>query len=236
MISHPGAHGAEELTVGSARGLHGSTRGAIAMVALALILATSPAARAEPIQYDFGGVITAAPSGSGIAVGDPFTGSFRYDPAQGTILEIEGFNSFTTNPNQPNASAFSLNINGHGAVDETGALSWSVQYTPWAPGDPTPPSLTIHFGDSNGYPGVPSIGLTFANPDRLPDDSVMLPGKLVLSDFTTAQLDYKPSGSVEYTGTILALTPVPEPAYAVIICLAAGWVVGSRCRAVREAD
>lgn len=208
------------------------------MIATAWIILT-PSSFASPIQYDYSGVITSAPGSSGVAAGTPFSGSFWYDPSQGIIVMTEGIYGYSPNPyspgSTPDSSGIALSIGGRNEFNSTGQLTVGVVYSPmYVPSDQTPSTkVTV----TDGSRPTPSLTLVLANPSRMMRPSLNDSGTLSLSDFTMAQLDYlrkTPSGNLEFKGNITALTSVPEPAHATIICLAAAWLMCVQCARCRR--
>ncbi len=196
------------------------------MIASTCLVLSTPSF-ASPIRYDFSGVITTAPASTGVAAGTPFSGSFWYNPSQGTALGFEGFTEYSSRGTSSDAAGMSLSIGDASKLLGPNNFFMTMEYTPaYGPSDPTPPSSEARIGDSD-----PSSSLTLilSNPtaNLMAKSTLGVPGTLSLSDFTTTQLDYiqkSAGGNVEYQGVITSMTAVPEPTCATVVCLAAGWL------------
>ena len=227
--------------------LHTQNLGGKVIAAIGLLLICG-AAGADPVRYEYGGVITSADPSMGVSPGTPFTGTITYDPtaraSYGLAIEGSSQSIFTTSPYYPapsfGGSDLTLSVGGQTVLANSGGIQLSVSeiqfpgqfgYTD-ASGNPRGPSTSVGFSTENvsGNPLDVWVGLT--NPTQSLFPSLAMPSVLSLADFPQAQLavsELTNSGSKAlYAGTIDSLVelPVPEPAYGILICLASiGWFV-----------
>lgn len=208
-----------------------------------------PAARAAPIEFHYGGVITSADAGTGVTPGERFDGTFTYDPQTNPlamVIENANFYTFGTSGNWPAAvppdtSAMSLSIGDASMYSWQGSLGVGVSdvgiNNPFNPNPHT--GLNIHSYDINHHINV-DIDLT--NPNRGVFGSLAIPTAINLADFSTATVSVTgwgatPGTYLNYQGTIDTLTRVnltttPEPA-SVALWLGLGvaaWAVKARSR------
>ncbi|MFI5458959.1 MAG: hypothetical protein ACHRXM_26320 [Isosphaerales bacterium] len=210
---------------------------------MATVIAISDvAAHASPIQYQYGGVITAADPSTGVAPGTRFSGTFSYDPAKlSGGFQIEGsFQAiYGRSANFPDSvadgSGLILQIGGQTVLANPGGVQVSVAEIEYpgqygyrdTSGNLQNPHTSVSISNENvdGGPLLVALGLT--NPTRSVFGSLTLPTTLNLADFSQAQLSVtlmtNPGSKTLYSGTIDSLVeiPVPEPAFATLLCLAA---------------
>lgn len=209
-------------------------------LSLAALLATAAPGLASPIRVDFGGVITAAGSASGVQVGQTFSGSFSYDSnANLPWVGFAGSKNYAIGQDgsvDPSAS-FVVKVGDQTLFNYQGALNVNVQDTPsdgyWYPGATASSRLAVR-GPSEVNGWFPTLNLS--NPERsVFAGSMSLPSTISLADFPEAELAVMAldGGNPDHTfdGHLTSLSvhalpaPVPEPAWATGACLAiAVWV------------
>lgn len=186
-----------------------------AIAATFLAASQTAVSRADPIRYEFGGVITSADPSAGLAVGTRFDGTFTYDPSAPVVEPtylIEGQIGYS-----PGASGLTLSVDAH-QVFESNSLELVVDYGPKYSATPTPQDPAMTKLIIEGMTDQAGVSLTLTNPSRLVFPTSPIPtSTFSLSDFpqTHFLLTDRASGSGEtlFGGTIdtLLLAPVPEP-------------------------
>jgi hypothetical protein len=185
-----------------------------------LVVLGGSAARGAVIQYEYGGVITAADASTGVAPGTRFSGTFAYDPEfkPGAIM-IEGsttydFSFSDKGSSVPDTSRLTLQVGGNSPITGNG-LAVGVTDSTGFPGANTgqvPPATLMGVAFMN--PEL-LVGLSFRNSSRSLDPTLALPTSWSLDDFPEANLAVinRASGRGEhlYDGKIDTLTQVPEP-------------------------
>jgi hypothetical protein len=228
------------------------------IVGLLVVLLTimNPAAWATPILYEYGGVITSADPSTGIAPGTRFSGSFGYDPAKSPLpaVLIEGSSQwfFGHSSNFPRSiadgSGLTLQIGGRTVLANPGGVQVAVAEVAYpgqygyldAGGKPMHPHTIVTISNENVDGGSLQVAVGLTNSTRAVFGSLAPPASLKLSDFSQAKLNVteltNPGSKSLYTGNIDTLQeiPVPEPAVATLLCLAAvGWFAGQHDRRIR---
>lgn len=220
----------------------------IAAAGLALFSLLPPTARAAPIEFHYGGVITSADDGTGVTPGTRFDGTFTYDPQTiplAMVIEDANFYTFGTSGTwltaspPPDTSAINLSVGDKSMFSRQGGLGVGVsEIQDNHPFNPYPhTNLNIN---SHDLVHNVTINLDLINPDRGVLGSLDLPATINLADFPQATLTVTgwgatPGTSLSYRGTIDTLAKVeqattPEPA-SVALWLglaAAAWVVKAR--------
>jgi hypothetical protein len=200
------------------------------------------------MRYEYGGTITSADPSTGITPGSRFSGTFTYDPAGSPPALSNLDNStqyfFGLSPylpgSQADGSGITLQIGGKPVLPDPGGVYVNVtQQDAYRNADGTwsAPSTTVTIGNNNTN-GSPLLGLELANPTRWVFQSLAPPSSLNFADFPVAQISAFSSapgtaGQTLFAGTIDTLqeVPVPEPAWAMLLCLtAAGWLARSARR------
>jgi hypothetical protein len=203
--------------------------------------------RAAPIRYDFGGVITSAPSGDGINLGDRFSGTFTYDPSKpdGPAMSIEGlttvtYGQYTGSPPVGDGPGMTIEVNGRSITNGLASLAITHSWPAYS-GQPGPLSSSVAVSSSTMGNDATTFSLVFTQPESSIPAMDPLPQALRLSDFSTANLSIWVAGSFfrehfpgPMRGTIDTLreVPVPEPTLATSLCLVAiGLMASYRARA-----
>ncbi len=194
------------------------------------------AAHAAPIRYEFGGVITSAPPGSGVNPGERFSGTFTYDPDKpnGPAMVVEGlstvtYGQYTGYPPVGDGAGMTIEVNGQSITNGLASLAITHSW-PAYPLQPGPLSSSVRIFSGTEGNDVTGISLVFTRPESSIPTTDPLPQVLHLSDFSTANLSittagpFIPEDPPAYTaGTIDTLreVPVPEPALTTSLCLVA---------------
>jgi hypothetical protein len=221
----------------------------IAAAGLAIFVAVvMPAARAAPIEFHYGGVITSADDGTGITPGERFEGAFTYDPQINP--NFMSTDSGSTDSGRfywfaqpvgwpgsppPDTSALSLSIGGRLVFSQQGGLDLGV--TDVGVNDPLnlhPYSSIWIISTEVDTNRILSLRLAGGQPGALD-----IPTGINLADFTDSSISGAQWGSTDgtsptYQGTIDTLVRVttPEPA-SVALWLGLGiaaWAVKARSR------
>jgi len=213
-----------------------------------LALSWNAAGQAALMRYEYGGTITSADPSTGITPGTRFSGTFTYNPADNAdAMMIEGqtgysFGLSTWPGSQADGSGITLQIGGKSVLSDPGGVSITVTENEYpnqfsylnGVGPATALTISNPWTDSRSI----LVGLDLSNPSRSVFHSLDPPTSLDLSDFPVAQLSgistrLGTGGETLFSGTIDTLTqaPVPEPAWATVLCLAAvGWIARSSRR------
>jgi hypothetical protein len=224
-----------------------------------LALSWNGAGQAALMRYEYDGTITSADPTTGIAPGTRFSGTFTYDPAAEVPGEsVEGSMQYNFGRSQYNfgpsgnfapapatdGSGITLQVGGKSVLSNPGGVRVGVmemeypgQYGYRNADGPGGPLTSVSIGNAGTDGGPLSLWLNLSNPSRSVFGSLAPPSSLNLADFPMAQLSvtegFGPRKTL-YVGTIDTLTqvPVPEPAWATFLCLAAVvWLARSSRRA-----
>ncbi len=210
------------------------TRG---LATLLLLAAGAGACRADPIRYEFGGVISSIGSDTGMTPGMRFSGTFTYDPDKAqAILSAPHHTQFEYGSYDPSGpSVLTLSVAGNPVLRPMPVASYSLGQSV----APAEPSTTLWISDFYYQQfGARQMEILLGNSGRavFPDtnDSTALPHVLNLTDFTDASITtYTPNNdgiSPGFSGTIdaLSVVPVPEPASWIVFGLIAATGVLTR--------
>jgi hypothetical protein len=183
-------------------------------VATLVVLASRDVAFAEPIRYEYGGVITSADPSTGATSGTRFEGSFTYDPAAqapATGFTYEGFVGYAMAPDR---SGLTLNVGGRQVFDANG-LGLDVNYGPRFGPTPSAQDPAMTRVSIVGETDQLGVTLRLANLSRSVFSPFPAPTSLSLDDFPDRQLlvidRASHRGETLFGGTIDTLTPVPVP-------------------------
>lgn len=238
--------------MGSMRMTRRHLLGSAALAAL-IALTHGAAALGEPIQYEYGGVITVADPSTGASPGTRFEGSFTYDPAvMPAYIAIEGSNQYVYGGfgsplgSQSGGYGIDLRVGGQTVLGNPGGVQVAVFESEYpgqygyrdAQGNPTGPFTQISISNGGVDRGPNFVGLTLINPGRSVFGSLDPPRALDLADFPSAKLlvvgdAASPSNHTLYEGTIdhLAAVPTPEPTtLAFFGVVVGGWALRLRRR------
>ena len=208
--------------------------------ALGLALCGPPAAHANPMAYQFAGVVDSADPAAGVAAGSTFAGTFSYDPSifPGDVLGQTI--SFTRPFDPPNTGgpSFTFAVNGQTLIDQPAVSMTQSDPNNSGPNPSTSPTTLDVWSTyaANGH--LFHTDLVFSNPTDVTFTGFGPTSTLSLANFSAAKLNvWNPNtaGDVWYSGTITSLTPmpvpVPEPASTTVLCVAAaGWLAWTRRR------
>jgi hypothetical protein len=192
---------------------------AIVCASAATFFAASQTAvtRADPIRYEFGGVITSADPSTGVTAGTRFDGEFTYDSAAPVVDPLASTEGQIGYGNFTGASGMILNVGGQQVFD-VNSLGLVVDYGPKYSQTPTAQDPAMTKLIIEGMTDQAGVSLTLTNPSRSVFPPYPLPTSILApSDFPQAQLLVidRETGSAGtlFSGTIdtLILTPVPEP-------------------------
>ena len=226
----------------------------VSALAAWLVVGAASASRGALIEYQYGGVITAADPSTGVAPGTRFTGTFAYDPSHTVpLFSIEGTTQYISgqSANFPGSTAdgsgLSLQVGGQSVYTHVGGVQLSVSdiatpgqfgYTDQN-GNPVSPHTTVNISNENVDNGSIQTSLNLNNPSQSLSPLLAIPQLLSLGDFPNSTLTVteltNPGSTTLYQGTIDTLmtvpSPVPEPALAPVIgLLAAAWLARRRSR------
>lgn len=193
-----------------------STRKWAGLLVLALVAAGRPAAEAAPVAYEFTGVVDTADQLDGVAVGDPISGSFRYESDaeglaimdQGTLYDRGVGLQFTA------GSRFF-------AERPVATTALAVQDVPEASAGASELGDAFIIGQNANDPeNLDALGLGFFDSTGRALRNQLPPVELDLEDFDLTTL-VALSGVGSFSGTITSLRPqvVPEPVAAAILGL-----------------
>lgn len=185
----------------------------IALTAL-LLVAPGVTTRAEPVQYEYGGVITAAGPSTGVAPGTRFDGTFTYDPSSQVLYPTFVYEGHTGDGIHSEPAAWILNVGGH-QVFESNLIGIVVDYGPKFSSTPSAQDPAMTAVSVVGMTDQLGITLKLTNPSRSVFPPTPIPASFSLDDFPERQLwlidRASHRGETLFGGTIDTLTPVPEP-------------------------
>jgi hypothetical protein len=206
--------------------------------ALGLVLSGPLAVHANPMAYQFTGVVDSADPASGAAAGSTFTGTFSYDPSidPGDILgqTITFVRPF--DPPNTGGPSFTFGVNGQTLIDEPRVNMTQSDPNNFSLLPSTSPTTLTVFSSYWANGNLFHTDLVFSNPTGVTFTDFGPTSPLSLANFSAAKLNvWNPdtAGDVWYSGTITSLTPmpVPEPASTTVLCVAtAGWLAWGRRR------
>jgi hypothetical protein len=224
----------------------------LSIAALVLAVSTGTSALAMPITYEYGGMITSADSSTGVAPGTRFSGTFTYDPKNITggvsdtgdqgALFFGNIPGWPSHPTIPDGTGLSLHVGGHPVDLQQGGLvvDTNASESPGGQGYGAAtglvgPFTVIDVSNTYGHENPIKVTLDLKNPTNfVPASPLTLAAFPAATLFVTSDAAGSPSRTL-YSGTIDSVTVVPEPASAVLLCVAtAGWLARSgRLRARR---
>ena len=183
---------------------------AFVSAALATLFLAFPTAdsRADPIQYDFGGVITSADPSTGVAVGSRFDGTFTIDPTApvtAALLMFEGHIGYGMFSN----SAITLFAGGN-QFFSSNSVGLTVDYGPKFSATPSAQDPAFTSVGILGQTDQLGLTLTLTNPSQSVFPGYPMPTAFPLSDFPQASLSLIDRETL-LGGTIDTLIPVPVP-------------------------
>jgi len=192
-----------------------------------IFISLDATAQAVPVRYEFGGSLVFADPSTAVGPGTRFTGSFVYDPAEGTIsAAVFQQTEFLFGQ----TSSLSVQVAGQPVYSSQGNLGMGIA-TFW-------PETILVLRQPDNQDGI-SPFLEFRNiGGHLVIFPSLPPTSLSLSDFpyTGFFLSPNPGGQTLYQGTIDTLIAVPEPGMTTIILLLAAGCICRRslCRSQRS--
>ena len=203
-----------------------STRKWGGLLALALVAAGRPEAEAAPVAYEFTGVVDTADRLDGVAVGDPISGSFRYESdAEGLVIMDQG-----TLYDRGVGLQFTVGSRFF-AERPTATTALAVQDVPEASAGASDLGDAIIIGQNANDPAnLDALGLGFFDSTGRALRNQLPPVELDLEDFDLTTL-VALSGVGSFSGTITSLRPqvVPEPTVVATLGLGLiGWLAARR--------